>query len=259
MREPRTRLDVRLRHRIGALEVNVELELTRPWTILFGASGSGKTTILRAIAGLLRPDEGRIVLSGTPNGQQVERRVLLDTEAHVFVPAHERQIPLASQRPALFPHRTVEQNVRFGIAGRADGEQDGHLAWVLREFQLEELAGKHPAQLSGGEAQRVNLARAVAAGGRLLLLDEPFTGLDAPRRERLQSVLMEISRERGLPILSVTHDIAEAFQVGADVIRLEEGHVVRRGPAEEVLADERARLLDVLRETRRTADATHRG
>lgn len=246
MPEPRTRLAVQLRHRIGALELNIEFELTQPWTILFGASGSGKTTILRAIAGLLRPDAGRIVLS-REHDSEGEHTVLVDTASKIFVPAHARRIPLAPQRASLFPHRTVAENIHYGMAVRKGATPREQLRSVLNDFHLDHLADKYPPQLSGGEAERVNLARAVAARGRLLLLDEPFTGLDAPTRERLQSTLIAISHDRAIPILSVTHDVAEPFQVDAEVIRLDQGRIVRQGPANEVLANERARLLDLLR------------
>lgn len=244
MPDPPLGLSVRLRHRMGALEVDVNFELARPWTILFGPSGSGKTTILRAIAGLLRPDFARIVVSGL-GGTQSEI-VLVDTTTGVFVPPHARQIPLALQRASLFPHRTVAENVRFGLHGHSAPSRDEQLRGLLARFEIEDLQRKYPNQLSGGEAQRVNLARTVAARGRVLLLDEPFTGLDALRRSQLEAVLADIARQQGTPILSVTHDLAEPFEVKADVIRLDQGRIVCRGPAIRVLERERTRMLDQL-------------
>jgi molybdate transport system ATP-binding protein len=219
---------VHLRHRIGTLGLEVQFELTRPWTVLFGPSGSGKSTILRVIAGLLPPAFGRIVLGAT---------TLLDTEAGVNVDPHLRGTPVAPQSPSLFPHLTVGQNLEFG------GGFDPRLAAV---FGIDGLMSKRPAQLSGGEAQRVNLARAVAARPRLLLLDEPFTGLDLPLRSGLIEHLLGWQQKTGLPILSVTHDVAEVFQLGAEVIQLRDGRVAAQGPVAEVLAADRERLLEDL-------------
>jgi molybdate transport system ATP-binding protein len=216
---------VRLRHGIGTLELDVEFELTRPWTVLFGASGSGKSTILRVIAGLIKPEFGQVRLGST---------TLLDTEAGMSVAPHLRGMPVAPQSPSLFPHLTVRQNLEFG------GSFDPQLAAV---FSIDGVLGKMPAQLSGGEAQRVNLARAVAARPRLLLLDEPFTGLDLALRSGLIEHLLGWQQQTGVPILSVTHDVAEVFQLGAEVIQLRDGRVAAQGPVAEVLATDRERLL----------------
>ena len=241
-----THVSVQLRHRIGTLEIDVDFKLTRPWTILFGPSGSGKTTILRAIAGLLRPDQGRIVVTTMPMRELP--LTLVDTDAGVFVPAHQRHIRLAPQQPCLFPHMKVMENIWYGAPlalnrhsePRAiDGGRD-----LLEDFELAHTSGSLPHRLSGGEAQRVNLARAVAAtGSRLLLFDEPFTGMDARRRDRLLPLLQETLAQRCTPVLSVTHDVAEAFQLGAEVIELAEGRVIDHGPVEVVLAGQRAELL----------------
>ena len=242
-----THVSVQLRHRIGTLEIDVDFKLTRPWTILFGPSGSGKTTILRAIAGLLRPDQGRIVVS-TMHEQPL---TLVDTDAGVFVPAHQRRIRLAAQQPCLFPHMKVLENIWYGapIALNRHSEPRGidGMPGVLEDFDLAHASGSLPHRLSGGEAQRVNLARAVAAtGSRLLLFDEPFTGMDARRRDRLLPLLQEKLAKRCTPVLSVTHDVAEAFQLGAEVIELADGRVIDQGPVEVVLAEERRRLLGQL-------------
>jgi molybdate transport system ATP-binding protein len=222
-------LSVQLRHRIGALQIDIDFQLTQPWTILFGPSGSGKTTILRAIAGLLRPGHANIAVD--PNF------TLVDTEAGVFLPPHKRTIPLASQQPSLFPHMTVRENLSYGKQSSAEAN-------LLSDFRIAHIADKRPAELSGGEAQRATLARAIAAQDcRLLLLDEPFTGLDLNLRDALIANLLAWQQEHRTPILSVTHDIAEAFQLNAEVIKLSEGRIVAQGPVAQVLAEERFRLL----------------
>ncbi len=239
---------VEMRHRIGALQIDACFTLTQPWTVLFGPSGSGKTTILRAIAGLIRPDHGRIASTMMP-GTVLEREyTLLDTDKGIFVPAHKRVIRFAAQKPNLFPNLTVRQNLiygfrRFGAHGNSSYWTDS-VRGSLEQFDLVHLAAKSPSELSGGEAQRLNLARADAAlGSRLLLLDEPFTGIDATRQTAILSYLIEKADREKNTILSVTHDVAEAFQLGAEVIKIAEGKVVEQGPVEVVLAEERKRLL----------------
>lgn len=240
------RLDLKVRHRIGTLAIDVSFELRQPWTVLFGPSGSGKSTILRAIAGLVRPDSGRIAwsLEGTPGGRT--GFALLDSDHKRFMPAHTRWIPLAPQAASLFPHKTVIENVGYAVrrTNKSDAET---IAPILELFRIAHLAGKMPSELSGGEAQRVNLARAAAATigmeSGLLLLDEPFAGLDLAIRSELMLELQVWAARRNLFVLSVTHGIAEAFQLHAEVIKLADGKVVERGPVEVVLAEERKRLL----------------
>ena len=235
-----------MRHRIGVLDIDVDFELTKPWTVLFGPSGSGKTTILRAIAGLLRSDCAKIVSTRSSG-----RLTLVDGEAGVWTPPHRRSIPLASQRPNLFMHLTVLENMKYGYprAG-SPAEQDridDLVASLPTLFQISHMLDKRPAELSGGEAQCVNLARAtMTRQSRLLLLDEPFTGLDFALRGSLITRLLEWQAESQIPVLSVTHDVAEAFLLDAEVIKLAEGRVLQQGPVASVLAEERARLLDQL-------------
>jgi molybdate transport system ATP-binding protein len=240
-------LSVRIQHRLGALELNVEFELTRPWTVLFGPSGSGKSTVLRAIAGFVRPDAGRIV--SCFYGRSL---VMTDTARRIFVRPHERSVRVAGQGAALFPHMTVRKNIAFGARSQTDGTTASEIVEeATTRFQLSGLAEKFPSMLSGGERQRVAIARAATAAvglgsGSILLLDEPFTGQDVRLRdeliEELRSWLALVER----PVLSVTHDVGEAFQLGTEVIKIAEGRVVQQGPVAEVLAGERERLLEQL-------------
>jgi molybdate transport system ATP-binding protein len=244
--EPGTpRLDVELRHRIGTLTIDVKFSLLQPWTVLFGPSGSGKSTILRAIAGLVRPDSGRIVCTTAS-----KTLMLLDTVKDIFVPAHQRAIPLAAQQPNLFPHLSVIENILYGTPMILTGDSLSDFTQTGKEslidFGLTHVSGRLAQNISGGEAQRVNLARALASHSRLLLFDEPFTGMDVDRRDQLLPLLQDKLAGRCVPVLSVTHDVAEAFQLNAEVIKIADGKVVAQGPVEVVLAEERKRLLEQL-------------
>jgi len=256
---------VQIRHQIGALHVDVDFTLSKRWTILFGPSGSGKTTILRIIAGLVRPDSARIVSTVCPGTDQERSFTFVDTEAGVFLPSHRRVVRLAPQQPALFPHLTVLDNLKYGMHlfvrdGDEEKARDEGIANLLATFRIGDLAAKRPRELSGGEAQRVNLARAIATGGgRLLMLDEPFSGLDVTLRDELIANLLQRQQDaRRGQIVSVTHDVAEAFQLGAELIKIAVGKVVGQGPVEVVLAEERRRLLQQLGDpTSQTRDVGH--
>lgn len=248
---PASRLRVQVRHTIGTLHLDVNFELTQSWTILFGPSGSGKTTILRAITGLSEPAFAKIVSYPRLVSPAAAGTTLVDTNAGIFMPPHKRGMVLASQKPALFPHMTVLENIRFGYPRAANAREQEHLdeltASIPKLFRIDHLLQRRPAQLSGGESQRVHLARATMARRiQVLLLDEPFTGLDRALRDELITDLLVWQEKSQVPILSVTHDVTEAFQLGAEVIKIAEGRVVLQGPVAEVLAGERERLLEQL-------------
>ncbi len=232
---------VAVEQRLDNLLLSVGFELTAPWTVLFGPSGAGKTSLLRMIGGLKEPlhqaTKGEIVFRG---------RTLVDLQRGVWIPPAERRLGFVTQRPALFPHLDVASNIGFGLHGlsrRADQEQ---ISAMLRLFAIEPLAARKPAALSGGEKQRVALARALAPEPEMLLLDEPFTGLDAALKESILQDLTGWLRQRNIPALYVSHDVAEAFQTGADVIVLRDGRVQAQGAPNVVLAAERERLLGYL-------------
>lgn len=243
-------LQVDLEHRLGALGLKVKFSLTKDWTVLFGPSGSGKSTVLRAIAGLIRPDHGRI-LAGPME------QVLVDTTERRFVPAHLRPVRGATQTAWPFPGRTVGWNVEYGMRWRShpEGRQDERqiVEEVLGLFRLQTLKERKVEELSGGERQRVSVARAVISAmmfdlpeQALLVLDEPFTGLDGSLRDELAVELKGWLQRWRVPVLSVSHDVAECYLLGAEVIRMSDGQVIEQGPVETVLRLERERILTEL-------------
>jgi len=193
-------LDVHIAHPLRTFRLDVELTVGARTLALVGPSGAGKTSVLRTVAGLLRPEEGRVVL---------DTETWLDTARRIDLPPERRRVGLVFQEYALFPHRTVRDNVGFG--GRA------HVDELLERFRITELAGARPAALSGGERQRVALARALAREPAVLLLDEPLSALDAFTRAHVRSELREVLRELALPTLVVTHDFEDAAAL-ADLV-----------------------------------------
>lgn len=233
-------LEVKIKHRVGGMSLDVSFALTRPWTVLFGPSGSGKTTVLRTIAGFVRPAAGSVVC-GQP------QRFLLHTAEGIFIPAHQRPVRSAAQSARLFPNRSVRENVAYGMHPESE---DQVLREVMELMRVTTLADRGTADLSGGERQRVSVARAVAAavafdgvGKPMLLLDEPFAGLDSVLRDELAIGLRDSLMRWKIPVLSVSHDVGECYLLGAEVVRIAEGKVIEQGPVETVLARERERLL----------------
>jgi molybdate transport system ATP-binding protein len=190
-----------------------------------GPSGAGKTTLLELVAGLRKPGAGRIELDG---------ELLVDAEEGVFLPPAERHLGYVPQDLALFPHLDVEKNLLYG-RGRA--RQDAHPlpAEVIRLLGLENLLRRRIGSLSGGEKQRVALGRALFSGPRLLLLDEPLTGLDPELRQRVLEYLRRVRDELEMPMLYVTHDAGDAAVLADEVLFIEEGKLRARGKAEEML------------------------
>jgi ABC-type Fe3+/spermidine/putrescine transport system ATPase subunit len=216
-------LEIDVAKRFPGFALEAKLEAKAPFLSLFGPSGAGKTLLLSMVAGLVRPDRGRIVLGG---------RVLFDRAAGVDVPAQDRRAGLVFQSHALFPHMTVEDNLRFGLPGARRG--DPRVRDTARTLGLEARLGAAPSTLSGGERQRTALGRALLAGPETVLLDEPFNSLDAPERERVRGETLEFLRARGIPYVLVTHDLEEAFLSGGEIAVLGEGKVQQAGPREDV-------------------------
>lgn len=209
-------------------------------TAVFGPSGGGKTTLLRLLAGLERPESGRIAFS---------HAIWCDTAAGRFVPPAKRNIGYLAQHYALFPHRTVAGNIAFGLGRLARTPRSQRVAELLEVFELQGLADRYPRELSGGQQQRVALARALANRPGLLLLDEPLAALDWPTRRLLQTRLSRWLRHSGAAVLLVTHDPEEALALADDLLVVVDGAIRQFGPAQQVLeqpADaELAQLLGI--------------
>jgi len=228
-----TMLEADVRFSRGAFVLEARFELRSSWTVLFGPSGTGKTTLLRILSGLIAPDSGRISLG---------QRVLVDTDSRLTVAPGLRRIGFVTQHAALFPHLTARANVAFGMHSLTGERREARVAEMLRLFEGESLADRKPERLSGGEKQRIAMARALAPRPELLLLDEPFAALDAAAK----SAIAENLRASGVPVLYVSHDLADAWQMNADAIVLEAGRIKAEGPARTVLAPYRERVLEKL-------------
>jgi molybdate transport system ATP-binding protein len=196
-------------------------------TVLFGASGSGKTTILRCIAGLERPDDGHLHFNG---------EVWSDAVSAKFLPARKRRVGLVPQDCALFPHLTVAGNVGYGLSERDAPARRQRVGELLEWLGLAGLEKRRPRELSGGQQQRVALARALAPRPRLLLLDEPLSALDHPTRLRLRHELRGWLQTCKVPAILVTHDRHEAAALGDDIIVLHEGRMVQQGSVDAVFS-----------------------
>jgi ABC-type sulfate/molybdate transport systems ATPase subunit len=221
----------------GAFHLHVKAVFRSPWTVIFGPSGAGKSTLLRFIAGLESSDSARISVDG---------RYVTDTATRLNLKPGpgERGVGLAMQQAALFPHLTAAENVAYGLRGYNRTQVREACADVLEVVGAEGLADRWPRSLSGGEAQRVALARALAPAPKLLLLDEPLSALDALARDAVLERLRKALAERKMQAILVTHDAADALATEAEVGLLHEGQLVAQGPAAQVLAEERARILE---------------
>ena len=227
-------LAVALRTRLPGFELDVAWEIGAELAVLFGPSGAGKSLTLRMIAGLARPDTGRVV-----TGQ----RVLLDTDRAVCLPPQQRSIGYVFQDLALFPHMTVLENVLYGGHGLEREERAADAERLIRRFGLAGLQKRRPGEISGGQKQRVAFARALLRRPSVLLLDEPFSALDAPLRRDMGELLREVQRELKLPTVLVTHDAAETTALADTAILYAAGRVILQGTPREVFAcSDRAEL-----------------
>ena len=230
-------MSAQVRARLGTLELDVELEVPPGRVVgLLGPNGAGKTTLLRVLAGLLAPDEGRVVLDG---------RVLDDTTTGEHVPPEARPVGVVFQNYVLFPHLSALENVAFGLRSRGvpKAEARARAAEWLDRVGLAEYRANKPKQLSGGQAQRVALARALATEPRLLLLDEPLAALDASTRlETRRELRRQLEGYDGVRVL-VTHDPMEAIALAERLIVLEDGRISQTGTPRDISEQPRSRYV----------------
>jgi len=214
--------------------LDVKVEVSAGITILFGPSGAGKSTLLDCIAGLARPDTGRIAFGG---------EVLFDSARGIGLPPQARRVAYVFQSLALFPHLSVEENVAYGLNALTEQERRHHVREILSAFRVEKLWKHKPGEISGGEKQRIALARSLVTEPRILLLDEPLTGLDAELKSAIVDDLRAWNAAKRIPILYVTHSREEVDALGERVIALENGRVMSSGAPMDVLDAPRRKRL----------------
>lgn len=198
--------EISVAKRLGETTVALDLTAGEGLTVLFGPSGIGKTSVLNMVAGLLRPDRGRIAVAG---------RVLFDSDAGVDIAPERRRAGYVFQEPRLFPHRRVRANLLYGAP------DDTGLAVTVAMLGIDHLLDRWPRTLSGGEARRVAIGRALLSDPAFLLLDEPLSSLDRARRGEIMDAIVRVRDEAGLPILMVTHDPEEAERLGTRIVRVD--------------------------------------
>lgn len=221
-------LSVTLKHGFPGFELDVAFDAPAGVTALFGRSGSGKTTVVNAVAGLLRPRSGRVSVDGW---------TLFDTGTGIWLPPHRRRVGYVFQDGRLFPHLSVARNLRYGgwFAGARPLRED--FERVVDLLGIEPLLDRRPGRLSGGEKQRVAIGRALLAQPKLLLMDEPLASLDEGRKDEILPYLERLRDGTEAPVLYVSHSVAEVARLATTVVTLRDGRVTAAGPANQVLSD----------------------
>jgi molybdate transport system ATP-binding protein len=218
-------LSVAVKKAFGAFTLDVSWHIGSELAVLFGYSGAGKSLTLQMIAGLVRPNAGSIVLNERP---------LFDSSARIDLAPQQRSFGYVFQDLALFPHMTVEENILFGGHGIGQEERRERVNMMISRFRLSGLEKKRPSEISGGQKQRVAFARALIRHPDALLLDEPFSALDAPLRVEMRELLRDIRREFMIPVVLVTHDWQEAMSLADRLIVYGGGRVLQSGTAAEI-------------------------
>ncbi|WP_428677527.1 molybdenum ABC transporter ATP-binding protein [Reyranella sp.] len=220
-------LEVDIDHKRGAFRLTARFTAAPGLTALFGRSGSGKTSLVSIVGGLIRPDRGRVTIDG---------QTLVDTERGLFVPAHKRRIGYVFQDSRLFPHLSVRRNLLYGRwFARGSGGATADLGSVVELLGIGHLLERHPDSLSGGEKQRVAIGRALLARPRLLLMDEPLASLDEARRAEILPYIERLRDEAGVPLLYVSHSVAEVARLATTVVIMAEGAVTAVGTVQDIL------------------------
>lgn len=221
-------LRVAIRQRLGDFALDVDFTAPDGLTVLFGRSGSGKTSVMNAVAGLSRPEAGRISLGA---------RVLFDAEARMNLPPHKRRIGTVFQDARLFPHLTVRQNLLYGQWFAPKGVAKAEFGRVVEMLGIGALLERRPGALSGGEKSRVAIGRALLSGPELILADEPLAALDEARKAEILPYFERLRDVAGVPVLYVSHSASEVARLATTVVVLDGGRVQRQGTAAEVLGD----------------------
>lgn len=220
-------LELSVERDLGGFRIAASFEAGEGVTALFGRSGAGKSSIVQMIGGLVRPDRGRIAVDG---------RVLYDSERRIAVPPHKRRVGYVFQDDRLFPHLTVRQNLVYGRWFARKGERYADFDQIVALLGIEDLLGRRPARLSGGERQRVSIGRALLASPKILLMDEPLAALDDARKAEIIPYIERLRDEMHLPIVYVSHSVAEVTRLGTTLVLLSNGRVAAAGPVAELMS-----------------------
>jgi molybdate transport system ATP-binding protein len=212
--------------RLGDFTLDAEFAAEGRFIALFGHSGSGKTSLINVIAGLLRPERGRAIIDGS---------TLFDTERGIFLPAYRRRLGTVFQEGRLFPHLSVRQNLLYGAWFARSAGRETSLARVADLLGIEGLLNRYPNRLSGGEKQRVAIGRALLAAPKLLLMDEPLASLDDPRKQEIMPYLERLRDEARIPVIYVSHSVAEVARLSDTLVILSGGKVRAAGPTIELM------------------------
>ena len=218
-------LEIQLEKQLASYNLSVEFSCGAETLAVLGPSGAGKSMTLRCIAGLERPDRGRIALDG---------RILFDSSKGIDIPSRQRRVGLLFQNYALFPHLTTAENIAFGLDGVPQAERTTRVQEKIAQAHLDGMENRLPRQLSGGEQQRVALARALAIEPQALLLDEPLSALDTHLHSQIERQLIDTLARFRRPALFVTHNMEEAYRIAANLVVLTKGRVAANGPKEDI-------------------------
>ncbi|KQR75997.1 molybdenum ABC transporter ATP-binding protein [Rhizobium sp. Leaf341] len=220
-------LDVSVSHQLDAFSLDIAFSADAGVTALFGRSGSGKTSLIRILAGLIRPDEGQVRLDG---------ETIIDTKSRTIIPPHRRRFGTVFQEGRLFPHLSVRQNLLYGRWFSKERPDNDEIARIVDLLGIAPLLSRSTTRLSGGEKQRVAIGRALLARPRLLLMDEPLAALDEARKAEILPYLERLRDETDIPILYVSHSIAEVTQLADRVLMIENGRLTGSGTAADMLS-----------------------